>query len=515
MAMPPLLDRHRGAGLAAVAAFTLVQALAAGAAAFATRGLFEGMHQGSAPALAVLSVLVGAGAVIAVSRVLARQIGERIGQDYARQIRAALFEHAALMPAPMVAKRRPGYMSLRFVGDMTAFRNWLSMGLPRLITAGVLVPAMIAVLWALHPVFALAVVPVVALAIALITWGGLRLVPLQRRLRARRARIAAEMTEKMPLAPALDRLGRRDRELSSLDRRTAAMIAAALDLRWSVEALKALPDMAAGLAAASIILFGFRAGLGTGDIAAALAAVGLLLAPLRELGGVWNHRAAHAVAAGKAKAACAHAKRDLYRGGMSLPKGPVDVAIENLSLPSGDVLSARIAGGDITELPLTQMDGDRMVELLLGLDAPKEGRVLLAGIDLRDLSRGTLRRNVLSVDAQPVILHGSLRRALLMGCDDRPDDERLNRLARQVGLGDALARLGGLGGTVLEGGRNLTRDERLAIALSRVRLIRPRLVIVEDEVARNAVSPRKTWGTRRDATILRIGSSARAGRPSA
>ena len=190
--LPPLLDRKRGRGLVAVAALTVVQGVAAGAAAFATRSLFEAMHGGAALPVAQLVVLIGAGAVIAVTRVAARQLGERIGQDYARQIRTALFEHAARMPARAVASRRAGYMSLRFVGDMTAFRNWLGLGLPRLIAATVLIPAMLLVLWVLDPVFALGVMPIFAVCLALIAWGGLRLVPLQRRLRARRARIAAE-----------------------------------------------------------------------------------------------------------------------------------------------------------------------------------------------------------------------------------------------------------------------------------------------------------------------------------
>lgn len=517
MAMPPLLDRRRAAGLAAVAALTLVQGAAAGAAAFATRGLFAAMHEGSAPPATGLAVLAAAGVLIAAARVMARQIGERIGQDYARRVRAALFDHAARMPAGAVAARRPGYMALRFVGDMTALRNWLSLGLPRLIAAAVLVPAMLAVLWMLDPVFALAVGPVVGAALALSVRGGLRLVPLHRRLRARRARIAAEMTERMPLAPGLDRLGRRSRELAALDRRTAAMIAAALHHRRSVETLKALPDMAAGLSASLIVLCGHRAGAPTGDMAAALAALGLLLAPLRDLGGVWNHRAAHAVAAAKAAAACSGTARDLYRAGRSLPRGPVDVVFENLALPSGTRLSARLRGGHATDLPVADIDGHRLADLLLGLDVPGPGRILLAGIDLTDLSRGTLRRNVLAVDAQPVILHGSLRRALVMGCDDRPDDARLERIARQVGLACALARLGGLGGTVLDGGRNLTPQERRAIAVARVRLVRPRLVVVGQDMGQDTGADfgggPDRWGSRRDATILRLRSGPAPGGP--
>jgi ABC-type multidrug transport system fused ATPase/permease subunit len=482
MPMPPLLDRRRGLGLAVVAGLTLIQGGAAAAAAFATRGLFEAMHQGGALPVAGVVVLVGAGTAIAGARVAARQVGERIGQGYARDIRDALFDHAAGMPARAAATRRAGYMSLRFVGDMTAFRNWLALGLPRLIAAVVLVPAMLAVLWLLSPVFALAVAPVLAGALLLICWGGLRLLPMQRRLRMRRARIAAEMAERMPIAPFLDRLGRRGTERRLLRKRTDAMVRAALRHRLGVEVLKALPDLAAGTAAALVVVVGYRAGLGTGDIAAALAALGLLLAPLRDLGGVWNHRAAHKVARAKAEAALSRVQRDVYRAGKAMLRGPVDVVFEDLRLPSGSVLSFRAPGGATSDLVIPELDAEWLGDVLLGLDAAGTGRVLLGGIDIRDLSRGALRRNVGSLVAQPAILQGSLRRALVMGCDTRPDDVTLEALARAQGLGGLLDRLGGLGGTVLERGRNLTQAERLAIARARILLARPRVVVVEHDI---------------------------------
>ncbi|MFN4156750.1 MAG: ABC transporter transmembrane domain-containing protein [Paracoccaceae bacterium] len=486
--LPPLLDRKRGRGLAAVAALTVVQGAAAGAAAFATRSLFEAMHGGASLPVTELAVLVGAGAMIAVTRVVSRQLGERIGQAYARQIRTALFDHAARMPAHVVASRRAGYMSLRFVGDMTAFRNWLGLGLPRLIAAVVLIPAMLLVLWVLDPVFALVVTPIFALCLVLIAWGGLRLVPLQRRLRARRARIAAEMAERMPMAPHLDRLGRRGKELGLLDKRTDAMVSAALAHRFGVESLKALPDIAAGIAAALVIFAGYQVGLGTGSIAAALAVLGLLLSPLRDLGGVWNHQAAYRAAAIKAQAALSRAQRDVYRGGKSLPKGAVEVLFDDVALPSGMHFSFRAEGGEATELVLGELDAEAVIDTLLGLDGPQAGAILLSGIDLRDLSRGTLRRDVQRIGTMPDILQGSLRRALVMGCDVRPDDDVLTQMARDAGLSALLDRVGGLDGSVLEGGKNLAQAERLAISLVRIRLSRPRLVLlgpdVNDETAK-------------------------------
>lgn len=514
MALPPLLDRGRGRGLALVAALTLVQGVAAGAAAFATRALFQAMQSGGALPPIGLVVLGGAGALIAATRIAARYLGEGIGQDYARQIRAALFEHAAHMPASAVAERRAGYMSLRFVGDMTAFRNWLGLGLPRLVAGAVLIPTMLVVLWLLDPVFALAVVPVFGITLLAITLGGMRLIPLQRRLRVRRARIAADMAERMPLAPQLDRLGRRGKELAQLDKRSMAMIRAALRHRLSAETLNALPDLAAGLAAALVILTGHRAGLGTGDIAAALAVLGLLLSPLRDLGGVWNHRAAFRAAAIKAQAALSRQKRDLYRAGQSLPKGAVDVMFEDVVLPSGQVLTLHAKGGTETCLPIGELDASAVSDMLLGLDTPSAGRILLSGVDLRDLSRGSLRRHVQSVSSSPELLQGSLRRALLMGCDSRPDDATLERLARDVGLGPLLDRLGGLDGTVLEGGKNLTHTERLALGLARIRLLPPKLLLLGLDVDEGVRVRLGVHLPKRRATVIQLGR-AKQSTPSA
>lgn len=502
--LPPLLDRKRARGLAAVAALTVLQGTAAGAAAFATRSLFEAMHGGEALPVTELTELVGAGVVIAATRVTSHQLGERIGQDYAREIRTALFEHTARMPARAVAARRAGYMSLRFVGDMTAFRNWLGLGLPRLIAAIVLIPAMLLVLWLLDPVFALVVTPIFALCLVLIAWGGSRLVPLHRRLRARRARIAAEMAERMPMAPHLDRLGRRGKELGLLDKRTDAMVRAALAHRFGVESLKALPDLAAGIAAALVILAGYQAGLGTGSIAAALAALGLLLSPLRDLGGVWNHRAAYRSAAIKAGAALSRAQRDMYRGGKSLPKGGVGVVFEDVALASGMHMSFQAAGGIATELVLGELDAEAVIDMLLGLDPPHAGAILLSGIDLRDLSRGTLRREVMRIGTMPDILQGSFRRALVMGCDVRPDDDALTKMAHSAGLSAPLDRVGGLDGTVLEGGKNLARAERLAISLVRIRLSRPRLVLLGPDISDPLASHLVADLQAKNRTLIRI-----------
>lgn len=506
MALPAIFNRDRGRRLAAIAALVLFQGCAAGGAAFATRALFAAMHGSDALPPAALAALVAAGAAIALTRVAARVLGERLGQDYAREVRAALFDRAARMPARAVAERRAGYMSLRFVGDMTAFRNWIGLGIPRLVAGAILIPATLVILVLLDPVFGLVVLPVIGVTLLCSLAGGRRLVGLQRTLRQRRARIAADMAERMPLAPHLDRLGRRGKELALLDKRTDALIRAALRHRRLAETLRALPELAGGLAAALLILAGYAQGVPPAGIAAALATMGLLLGPLRDLGGVLNHRAAYRAAAIKAEAALARKTRDLYRGGRAVGQGPIDVTFEGVALPSGRTLDMHIDGGAEISLPLDALDCQAVGDALLGLDDLPRGRILLSGVDLRDLSRGSLRRGVLRIGTSPEILQGSLRRVLLMGVTRRIGDPALADLAASVGLGPALARLGGLDGTVREGGGNLTRAERVSLCIARAHLIRPRLVIVDTSCDAAMHDRIDVYVGTRAATVIRQGS---------
>ncbi|ETX12909.1 hypothetical protein OCH239_15335 [Roseivivax halodurans JCM 10272] len=479
MRCPGPLANGRGRGLARVTALTLVQGAAAGAAALATRGLFEALRAPGPLPATLLAVLAASGAVIAAARVAARVSGERLGQSYARDIRMALFEHAAGMPASDVAARRSGYMSLRFVGDMTAFRNWLGLGLPRLIAGAVLIPLALIVLGLLEPAFAIWTVPLVGVALAAITAGGLRLRPLHRRLRARRARIAAEMSERMPLAPQLDRLGRRRTERRQLDRRIDRMVAAAVARLRLSEALKSVPDALAGLAAVAILVAGARVGASPGTIAAGLASLGLVLSPMRDLASVWNLHSAWRQAARKAEAALARSQRGTYADRKRLPSGPAEIKLQGLPLPSGQAVSLHVAPGAIAVLPARDGDGDYTLRALAGLENVPPDCIQLSGICITSLSRGALRRGVSAVGATPPILQGSLRRALTMGVTDRMPDADLEALARQAGLVRTLDRLGGLDGTVREGGRNLSGAESAAISLVRARQLRPRLVLLE------------------------------------
>lgn len=491
-----------------VAILTLGQGVVGGAAAFATRGLFDAMHRGAALPLVLLGGLILSGCCIGAFRVLARRQGEALGQDYARDLRVALFDHAARMPVSSVSTRRSGYMSLRFVGDMTAFRNWLGLGLPRLIAAVVLVPCALVALAVLSPPLAIVVLPIIVVGFAAIALLGRRLVPLHRKLRQKRGRIAAEMAERMPLAPQLDVLGRRSHEAHRLRRNTRRMIEVALQRVTLAELLKALPDALAGLAAAAIIVTGFRVGATPGTIAGALAALGLILQPMRDLGSVWNLRAAHTAAHEKIAAALHRQQRPQVVDRRSLSKGALGLTVTALPLPSGRVLTLKLRTGRQKALDLDDIDSTALFDRIQRLDSSGPGQIRLGGKDIHHISPGNLRRRVVRLGPDIPILQGSVRQALLLGVDAPVDDAALGALAHAEGLGPMLERLGGLGGRVREGARNLDLRERLLIGLVRARLHKPGLVLLASGIRHLPDEDQRRvarFMTETGATILRCG----------
>lgn len=483
MPMPGLFENGRHYGLIKVTLLTLIQGAAAGSAAFATRGLFEALHQGEPLPFPLIVVLIGSGLVIYGARVAARLTGERLGQEYALAIRLALLEHAAGMPASAVAGRRSGFMSLRFVGDMTAFRNWLGRGLPQLIAGSVMIPSACLVLWLLNPAFAFVTIPIFALALGMIAAVGPRLKKLNRRLRTRRARIAADMAERMPLAPELDRMGRRPTELHLLKKRTKRMISAGLDRLFYTEMLKALPDAIGGFAAVAILIAGSSAGASTGAIAGALAALGLVLLPMRDLAVVWNSRAAYLAAREKCVTALGRSQRGLYAGAVRvrLPGGPASLSVSDLGLAADEKISLDLPAGACHTLTCSPIAAEHLFSTLCGLERVTPGQIRLSGICLTNLSRASLRRGVLWLSTQPAVLKGTLRRNLALGLTKRSSDRLLERAARMAGL-KAIVEKSGLDGNISEGARGFSAAERAALSLARIFLCKPKLLLLDGAV---------------------------------
>lgn len=145
-----------------------------------------------------------------------------------------------------------------------------------------------------------------------------------------------------------------------------------------------------------------------------------------------------------------------------------------------------------------------LVDLLVRTYDPDRGRILLDGIDIRELALGELRSAVGFVPQETFLFSATVRENILLG---QPDDGRLERAAETAQLAEALPALPGGYDTLLgERGINLSGGQKQRAAIARALARNPPVFVLDD--ALSAVDGQT------EARILRALRGALSGRTS-
>jgi ATP-binding cassette subfamily B protein len=166
-----------------------------------------------------------------------------------------------------------------------------------------------------------------------------------------------------------------------------------------------------------------------------------------------------------------------------------EVIFENVSFAYRDDepiltdLSFRIEPGEHVALVGPTGSGKTtVIRLLCRLYEPQQGRILLDGIDIRQLPIPTLRQRLGVVLQDTFLFSGNVADNLRL---DAPiSDPDLQRLCAELGLDPLLQRLpAGLNTELRERGGNLSSGERQLLAVARVAIRDPSVLVMDEATA--------------------------------
>jgi len=465
--LPEVFAQPRRHALILVMALSVLQGFCLLVAVYATRGLFSGLHEGNNINWQLFALLSLTGCLVPVLHAMARIRAEALSQSYAVDLRETTLDAIARLPAQTRAARSLGGMSLRFVGDMSAARQWVGLGLTQLVSGAILLPVAVACLWYLHPSLALAGLGLLLPAVVAMLLLGKGLQKQQRTLRQKRAKIAIRAMNRLGIISDLFNHGRLVREKKQLRKQGEAVSCEAVARVSRVHLLRTLPEIALGLGGALILLQTYRHGIPASSAAAALAVLAIVGRPLRQMAGVWDKYTAWNVARSRYLALFEQAT-------VEPPRKRTRKAASAKLKYRNNAWSA--APGSINSYNAFNVDDQAALRNTLAGETNHEGWTSDIVAD-----NGRVPR-VLLVSDDPVTLPGTLRRALSLGCAKRPDDKSILLSAEQLGLTNMLDRLGGLDGKVKDNATDLPPSDRLRISICQALLARPSIIVIHSHV---------------------------------
>jgi ATP-binding cassette subfamily B protein len=174
-------------------------------------------------------------------------------------------------------------------------------------------------------------------------------------------------------------------------------------------------------------------------------------------------------------------------GAVDLPPVAGEIVFDHVTFgydPEHPVLhdvELRIAPGEtVAFVGPTGAGKSTLAKLITRFYDPTQGRLLIDGYDLREVTLHSLRRQLGVVPQEPFLFAGTIRDNLAFAKPDASDAE-IDEAVQAVGLRDLVEQLPeGVDTIVHERGQSLSSGERQLIALARAFLAHPRVLVLDE-----------------------------------
>jgi subfamily B ATP-binding cassette protein MsbA len=441
-------------------------------------------------ALGLLGLFAVQGVVNFGQSYLTASVSERVVADLRRDVFASLVHQ----PPGFFASRRVGELTSRLSSDSGLVQGVLRFGVPELVRQGIFLAGALVLVTVTHPRLTLVTLTAIPFAILVGWFFGRRVRHLSTTIQDRLAEAASRAEQVFTQIRTVQSFTREGHEA----RTYGAEVDRARDegLRRAVAraSLTGAVTFAAFGAVVVVLWEGGRlvlAGeLTPGTLVAFLLYAVTISGAITSLAGFWSNLQE---AAGAARRIFELLDHPVAIESPSDPK-PLSrptrgvVRYEEVTFRYGEELPRVLDGIDLTleegaTVALVGSSGagkSTLASLIPRFFDVEDGLVSLDGVDVRELSLHELRGEIGIVPQEPMLFAGTLRENLIYGRLDATD-EQVRAAARAAHAAEFIADLpDGLDQVIGERGVTLSAGQRQRVAIARVILERPRLLILDE-----------------------------------
>ncbi len=416
-----------------------------------------------------------------------------VGQRFLLDLRTSFFRHLQGLSLDFFERRRLGDTMSRVTGDIASIETLVLSGVADALSYVLRIGLFAGALFVLQWDMALVALVVVPLFYGTARRFSQRIKLASRERRRRSGSISAVAEESLSNAALVQAYNRQSTEVERFRQESVGSMAATLAatrIQAAFSPLVDLIELAGALIVMAIGTWQLAEGrLSLGGLLAFLALLSKLYSPIRGLTRLTNTIYSASASAERIiefldqepSVTDPPHPRPVGRATGNVQFAGVSFAYPGTSRSALDEVSLRAEPGEILALVGASGAGKSTVaKLLLRFYDPDDGRVLLDGVDVRELSLVELRENVAVLLQETLVFDGTVRENIAFGRLGATDDE-IEGAARAADAHDFIARLPeGYDTSIGQKGRRLSGGQRQRIAIARA-MIRDAPVLILDE----------------------------------
>jgi ATP-binding cassette subfamily B multidrug efflux pump len=422
---------------------------------------------------------------------------QAVGQRLTARIRDDLFAHAMALSLRFHDRTPVGKLLTRLTSDVDALAEVFGSGavgvLADLVTLAVIAATMITIEWRLGLLLLISQVPVTLG----ILWLQKRYRKANYRVREELSQLNADLQENLQGLEVVQMFRREQRNSESFAGTTNAYRNAVSGTVLYDSAISAFIEWVALVAVAVVLALGgamVSGGLmGLGTLTTFILYSQRLFDPLRQLAERFTQIQGGMTAVERIGELLEEpieiADRAQIQPASTLSASAAEVVFDDVSFayradePILEHFSVRIAAGEHVALVGPTGSGKTtVIRLLCRLYEPQSGRILVDGVDIRDIPQAQLRQMLGVVLQDTFLFSGTVADNLRL--ERSISRDQLERTCQELGLSPLIERLpDGLASQLRERGGNLSSGERQLLAVARVAIREPAVLVMDEATA--------------------------------